>query len=196
MGRQGAGTALCKCCEGMQCHGLLLQAAPRNVQPPHAEQLLELAAPRETTSILFDSESARNVTRAQSQRVCGGDLSTFIQNGSGLPVLLLAHSRAKKLLETLQSLSTVRGFSPDAILVSQDGKDDEAGNCNKDQSARAPWCLHLASGGKGGRRHEPFADCPRCEPSSGRRMEICSPKVAWQRGQWASDVNTECDAEG
>ena len=59
-------------------------------------------------------------------RACDGDLSSFIQKGFSLPVLLLAHRRAERLLETLRSLAGVRGFSTNEVLVSQDGSDEEA----------------------------------------------------------------------
>ena len=38
-------------------------------------------------------------------------------------MVLLAHGRAKVLRRTLQSLSQVRGFSTDLLLVAQDGDD-------------------------------------------------------------------------
>ncbi|CAE7545308.1 POMGNT1 [Symbiodinium natans] len=56
---------------------------------------------------------------------CDGELSRFIKQGFHLPVLLLAHRRAERLLETLTSLAAVRGFSADEILISQDGSDEE-----------------------------------------------------------------------
>eukprot|EP00435_Cladocopium_sp_Y103_P011694 s595_g3.t1 len=59
---------------------------------------------------------------------CEGDMSSFIGEGGQLPVVLLAHQRPTVLNKTLQSLMGLEGFSPDRLLVAQDGNDRAVSN--------------------------------------------------------------------
>ena len=91
------------------------------------QHVLQPRGPDSTTSsILLVSDRSNTTSAPRQSRACPGEISSYIQKGSSLPVLLLAHRRAEKLQETLRSLSGVRGFSADEVLVSQDGTDVEA----------------------------------------------------------------------
>ncbi len=56
-----------------------------------------------------------------SKSIKRGPITSFVENGGLLPIVLLTCNRPQLLEQTIQSLLAVRGVIPDNVIVSQDG---------------------------------------------------------------------------
>jgi GNT-I family len=70
---------------------------------------------------IYEGKSVLDAITASALSLTKGDITTFLQNGGALPIVLLTCNRPEQLQKTLDSLLSVRGVTKENLIVAQDG---------------------------------------------------------------------------
>ena len=70
---------------------------------------------------IYEGKSVLDAITASALRSTKGEITTYLQNGGALPIVLLTCNRPDQLKKTLDSLLSVRGVTKDNLIVAQDG---------------------------------------------------------------------------
>jgi hypothetical protein len=70
---------------------------------------------------IYKGKSVLDAITASALSSTKGDITTYLENGGALPIVLLTCNRPEQLQKTLDSLLSVRGVTKENLIVAQDG---------------------------------------------------------------------------
>ena len=78
-------------------------------------------SPLKVLNEIYEGKSVLDAITASTLSSKKGDITTYLQNGGALPIVLLTCNRPDQLKTTLESLLSVRGVTKGNLIVAQDG---------------------------------------------------------------------------